>query len=161
MREDDVDALLYIFADPRVMAAFGAAPFERSQMARWVRRNLDHQRAHGYGLFSVILKENGLLIGDCGLELMEIAGVTVAELGYDFRSDHWGRGLAAEAATVVRDHAFAALGLTRLVSLIRVGNDASRRVAEKVGMALAETIQRGEQPYWVYALACGEIAREA
>lgn len=152
MREDDTDSLLHIFADPRVMAAFGVAPFNRAQMERWVRRNLDHQAEHGYGLFSVVLKEKGLLVGNCGLEVLEVAGATEAELGYDFRSDYWGLGLATEAATAVRDYAFGSLGLSRLVSLIRQGNESSRRVAEKVGLRLAETIQRGDQPYWVYAL---------
>ena len=152
MREEDIAALLQIFADPRVMTAFGVEPFARPQMERWVRRNLEHQDEHGYGLFSVILKENGLLIGDCGLEVMEVAGETAAELGYDFRSDYWGRGLATEAATAVREYAFGTLGLPRLVSLIRQGNDASRRIAEKVGMRLTETIQRGDHPYWVYTL---------
>jgi RimJ/RimL family protein N-acetyltransferase len=152
MREEDTDALLHIFADPRVMAAFGVEPFARPQMERWVRRNLEHQDEHGYGLFSVLLKENGLLVGDCGLEVMEVAGVIATELGYDFRSDYWGRGLATEAATAVRDYAFGTLGLPHLVSLIRQGNDASRRVAEKVGLRLTETIRRGDHPYWVYTL---------
>ena len=152
MREDDTDALLGIFADPRVMASFGAEPFGVPEMERWVRRNLEHQDQHGFGLFSVILKDGGLLVGDCGLEVMKVGGETAAELGYDVRSDHWGRGLATEAAIAVRDHAFSTLGLPRLVSLIRVGNHASRRVAEKVGMRLAETIQPDDHPYWVYAL---------
>ena len=152
MRAEDTDDLLRIFADPRVMAAFGVAPFDRAQMERWVQRNLDHQVEHGYGLFSVILKESGLLVGDCGLEIMEVAGTPAAELGYDFRSDHWNRGLATEAATAVRDYAFSTLALPRLVSLIRQGNHASRRVAEKVGLRLTETIQRGDHPYWLYTL---------
>jgi ribosomal-protein-alanine N-acetyltransferase len=155
MREEDADALLGIFGDPRVMGSFGTEPFALPQMERWVRRNLEHQEQHGFGLFSVFLRDGGLLVGDCGLEVMEVGGETVAELGYDFRSDHWGRGLATEAATAVRDHAFGTLGLPRLVSLIRAGNHASRRVAEKVGMHLAETIQRGDHPYWVYALSRG------
>jgi ribosomal-protein-alanine N-acetyltransferase len=152
MLAEDTDSLLQIFADSRVMAAFGVEPFARPQMERWVRRNLDHQAEHGYGLFSVMLKENGLLVGDCGLEVMEIAGEVAAELGYDFRSAYWGQGLATEAATAVRDYAFGTLDLPRLVSLIRQGNDASRRVAEKVGLRLTETIQRGDSPYWVYDL---------
>ena len=152
MREEDTPALLRIFADPQVMAAFGVAPFGWTEMVRWVRRNLAHQAEHGFGLFSVVLKEGGLLVGDCGLEMLDQADGRVAELGYDFRSDFWGRGLATEAAMAVRDHAFGALGLPRLISLIRVGNHASRRVAEKVGLHLAETTLRGEQPYWVYAL---------
>jgi len=152
MRAEDTDALLRIFADPRVMVSFGVELFGMEQMDRWVRRNLEHQAKHGYGLFSVILKESGLLIGDCGLEVMEVSGTPAAELGYDFRSDHWNRGLATEAAIAVRDYAFTTLALPRLVSLIRQGNHASRRVAEKVGLRLSETIQRGDHPYWVYTL---------
>jgi RimJ/RimL family protein N-acetyltransferase len=89
MLETDVDALLRIFSDPKVMASFGVTPFNREQMQQWVKRNLDHQAEHGYGLFSVILKSDGVLIGDCGLEHMEVEGISAAELGYDFRSDYW------------------------------------------------------------------------
>lgn len=152
MREEDTDDLLAIFADPRVMAAFAVAPFDRTQMERWVRRNLSHQAEHGYGLFSVILKENDVLIGDCGLEQMEVEDRHEAELGYDFRSDYWNRGFATEAATAVRDYAFQTLALPRLISVIRQGNHASRRVAEKVGMRPDVEITRYGQPYWVYAL---------
>jgi RimJ/RimL family protein N-acetyltransferase len=159
MHEDDMDDLLAILADPRVMAAFGVAPFDRAQMERWVQRNLGHQAAHGYGLFSVILKENNILIGDCGLERMEIAGRHEAELGYDFRSDYWNRGFATEAATAVRDYAFQTLALPRLVSMIRQGNHASRRVAEKIGMRLDAEVMRYGQPYWVYALSRDELAQ--
>ena len=150
MLETDVEALLLIFTDPKVMAAFDHPPFTREQMQRWLNRNLDHQSRFGYGLFSVILKESGELIGDCGLEQMEDQGA--AELGYDFRSDFWNQGYATEAACAVRDYAFNDLKLPGLISLIRVGNLSSRRVAEKVGMALAEEITRYGNQYWKYSL---------
>lgn len=150
MLETDLDALLLIFTDPRVMAAFDHPPFTHEQMQRWLQRNLDHQDQFGYGLFSVILKETGELIGDCGLEQMEDQGA--AELGYDFRSDFWNRGFATEAALAVRDYAFDVLKLTQLISLIRVGNLSSKRVAEKVGMTLAEEFTRYGTPYWKYSL---------
>jgi [ribosomal protein S5]-alanine N-acetyltransferase len=146
----DLDALLLIFTDPKVMAAFNHPPFTREQMQRWLDRNLDHQREFGYGLFSVILKESGELIGDCGLEQMEDQGA--AELGYDFRSDVWNQGYATEAACAVREYAFNVLNLPRLISLIRVGNLSSKRVAEKAGLTLAEEITRYETRYWKYAM---------
>ena len=152
MRADDVDDLLQVFSDPRVVAAFGSPPFDRAQMERWIRRNLDHQERHGYGLFAVVLRENDLLIGDCGLEWKEIDGRPEAELGYDLRSDYWGCGLATEAATTVRDYAFGELVLPRLVSLIQTGNVASRRVVEKVGMHLDREMERYGRRYWLYAL---------
>ena len=150
MLETDFDALLLIFTDPKVMAAFNHPPFTHEQMRRWLQRNLDHQSQYGYGLFSVILKETGELIGDCGLEQME--DHDAAELGYDFRSDFWNQGYATEAATTVRDYAFHNLKLPRLISLIRVGNLASKRVAEKVGMTLAEEFTRFDIRYWKYSL---------
>ena len=152
MSQEDFDALLLIFTDPKVMAAFQHDPFTPEQMQRWLSRNLEHQGQYGYGLFSVILKESGELIGDCGLEQMEVGGQALAELGYDFRSDYWNQGFASEAARAVRDYAFQVLQLPQLISLIRVGNLSSKRVAEKVGMTLSEEFTRYGIQYWKYSL---------
>lgn len=148
MRAEDAGALLGIFGDPVVMDCFGVSPFGPDQMERWVDRNLEHQRVHGFGLFSVVRKSDGIVIGDCGLEVMEAE----VELGYDFRSDCWNLGYATEAACAVRDYAFGTLGLPRLISLIRAGNLASRRVAEKVGMSLEREEIRHGVSYWVMGL---------
>ncbi len=152
MQATDLDDFLLIFTDPKVMAAFESAPFDRLQMAHWLQRNLDHQAQYGYGLFSVILKANRLLIGDCGLEVMDVDGVQVVELGYDFRSDYWNQGLATEAATAVRDYALQVLGVPQLISLIRVGNSASQRVAEKLGMQRVSEFTCYGYRYWKYVL---------
>ncbi|HET9017704.1 MAG TPA: GNAT family N-acetyltransferase [Thermomicrobiaceae bacterium] len=159
MRAGDVDDLLGVFGDPRVMAAFDEPPFDRARMERWVRRNLDHQAHDGYGLFTLVRKSDGIVVGDCGLERMDEGGIVQAELGYDLRADCWGRGLATEAAAAVRDHAFTALGLPRLISLVQVGNLASRRVAEKIGMRLDAEVTRHGRRYWLMSLdAPGTVA---
>ena len=150
MLETDFDALHLIFTDHNVMAAFQHDPFTREQMQGWLQRNLDHQQQYGYGLFSILLKQTGEFIGDCGLEQMESEGA--AELGYDFRSDFWNQGYATEAALAVREYAFDVLHLPQLISLIRVGNLASKRVAEKVGMTLADEFTRYGVRYWRYTL---------
>lgn len=152
MRPSDLDDLLKIFSDPRVMESFDSSPFTRDQMRFWLQRNLDHQQVHGYGLFSVILNTDQVLIGNCGLEHMEVGGQPSAELGYDFRSDYWGQGHATEAARAVREFAFKELGLESLISLIRVGNSASRRVSQKIGMELLDEITRNGIRYWKYEI---------
>lgn len=159
MRLEDVDDLLRLFADPAVMAAFESDPFDRPRMERWVRRNLAHQARYGYGLFSIVLKADGTLLGDCGLEHLE-DGTGEVELGYDLRRDYWNRGLATEAAAAVRDHAFRVLELPRLISLIRQGNGASRRVAEKIGMRHEADVERDGRRYWRYALARDQAVRD-
>lgn len=155
MTEADRDALLTVFTDPHVMAAFDSAPFDTAMMERWLRHNLDHQARYGYGLFAVILKADGTLMGDCGLMRLDVDGVDETELGYDLRSDCWGQGYATEAAGAVRDAAFTQLGLERLVSLIRVGNTASRRVAERVGMQWERYVHRDGRWYWLYSCERG------
>jgi ribosomal-protein-alanine N-acetyltransferase len=151
MRPSDLEDLLKIFGDTKVMDSFGVAPFDREQTRRWMQRNLDHQEQHTYGLFSVILKSEEVMIGDCGLEHMEVDGQQVAELGYDLRSAYWNQGYATEAAGAVRDYALEVLRLPRVISLIQVGNEASRRVSEKIGMHLEGEIELGGLAYWKYA----------
>mgnify|MGYP003851773773 FL=1 len=56
-----------------------------------------------------------------------------ANLGYAVHPDHQGEGYATEAARLIVDHGFAALGLHRVSATIHAGNEASKRVAEKLG----------------------------
>ena len=151
MRSSDIDELINIFGDPKVMDSFHTDPFDHAQMQRWIDGNLEHQAMYGYGLFSVILKSEDILIGDCGLEHMTVDGNQVTELGYDFRSDYWNQGFATEAAIAVRDYAFNELQLPDLISLIRIGNKASKRVSEKIGMHFVDELTRNDITYWKYA----------
>jgi RimJ/RimL family protein N-acetyltransferase len=93
MKENDIDDMLRIFTDKKVLKSFDLQSFSREQMQMWVDRNLDHQRRYGYGLFSVILKSNKELIGDCGLEHTDFEGKPCVEIGYDFLSKYWNQAL--------------------------------------------------------------------
>ena len=159
MTRDDIDGMLAIFADPRVMASFGVPPFDRTRMERWVNGNLAHQERYGYGNFAVVHKADQCLVGDCGLEHMEVDGRNEVEIGYDFRSDYWCRGLATEAASAVRDFAFGHMELERVISLIRPENIASRRVAEKVGMVKEREIPRGDRIYEIWAATREQVPK--
>lgn len=149
----DLDDLMEIFGDPKVMAAFNSPPFSFEEMDSWLNRNLAHQDQYGYGLFSVIHKSDQKLIGDCGLEHMELQGKRETELGYDFRSDYWNQSYATEAAAGVLDYAYKTQALPSLISLIRVGNEASRRVAEKIGMQLQAEMSINGITYWSYFIS--------
>src|SRR5207245_10484293 len=152
MKNSEIDDFVLIFADPKVMASFDVASFDRSELEQWIHRNLTHQDNFGYGLFSVILKINGLLIGNCGLQRMEIGGVQAVELGYEFRSDYWNEGYATEAAGAVRDFAFHQFHLPRLTSLVRLGNLGARRVSEKIGMKRIDDLTHKNRHYWQHLI---------
>lgn len=57
----------------------------------------------------------------------------IAEVGYWVRSDETSRGVCTEAVGLLLDEAFNSLGYHKVVLRIAVGNDASDRVAEKLG----------------------------
>jgi [ribosomal protein S5]-alanine N-acetyltransferase len=156
---DDADALGAVLSDAETMR-FYRAPFDRTGVEEWIARNLNRCAKDGHGLWAMILKTTDELIGDCGLVVQEVDGANEIEIGYHVRRDHWGRGLATEAARACRDYGFARLPVDRLISLIHPENLASRRVAEKNGMTVwKETIRVG-LPYLVYAIRRHQVPKD-
>jgi RimJ/RimL family protein N-acetyltransferase len=148
---DDVDALALTFSDVKTMR-FYPAPFDRRAVEDWISRNLARYQKDGHGLWAMILKSNGELIGDCGLTVQEVDGIDEIEIGYHLRRDLWGKGFAPEAARACRDLGFARLPVERIISLIRPENLQSRRVAEKNGMTVWKETMRQNLPHLVYAI---------
>jgi RimJ/RimL family protein N-acetyltransferase len=108
------------------------------------------------GHLAVIRKEDGELIGRCGLTELVVESaapdhrirrgwfgrkgspaVTAltfeCELGYTFAPTAWGQGFATEAACCVRDYARDVLRLSYAISAILPQNERSRHVAERSG----------------------------
>ena len=82
--------------------------------------------------FGFVLKATGELIGSGGIYPTDEPGVW--SIGYNLRRDHWGQGLVPEAMQRIVSWARESLGLKVLEGSFAVGNDASRRVMEKLGM---------------------------
>jgi ribosomal-protein-alanine N-acetyltransferase len=154
-RPDDADAIARVLSDPETMR-FYPVPYDRAGVEEWIGRNLHRYARDGHGLWAVILKANGDLIGDCGLIVQNVDGVDEVEIGYHVRRDLWRQGIATEAARACRDYGFTRLPVERLISLIRPENLPSRRVAEKNGMTVWKETMRVGLPHLVYA-----VAREA
>ena len=151
MNLDDVDALVEVFSNSEVMR-FYPKPFDRHTTKEWIERNMQRYAEQGFGLWMLILKENGKAIGDCGLVLQEVDGIEEIELGYHVHRDLWGQGLATEAALACRDYGFKQLSCDKLISLIHPSNIASRRVAENTGMGLIKEIKWRDTPTCLYAI---------
>lgn len=129
----DYDALCVMLRDKDVMYAYEHA-FSAEEAREWLNRQLDRYKTDGFGLWAVILRENGRLIGQCGITKQDVGGKTVREVGYIFDKNFWHRGYAAEAAAACKNYAFDVLGESEVYSIIRVGNEASVKVALANGM---------------------------
>lgn len=150
-RRDDANALACVLSDPETMR-FYPAPLDQAGVEQWIERNLRRYADHGHGLWAMVLKSTGDMIGDCGLTFQNVDGVNELEIGYHVRRDLWGQGLATEAARACRDYGFSRLSADRIISLIRSENVPSRRVAEKNGMKIWKESMLKDLPYLVYCI---------
>lgn len=151
MRADDAQALFDIFSDPITMRYFGVV-FDRQRMDKWVKDNLEHEKQHGFSLLSVVLKDSGEVVGDCGLETDKIDGKLMVGLGFDFKRAYWGNGYATEAARAVLEYGFTKLELARISGWVDPKNAPSRRVAERIGMKMEKFVMRGSKTYALYGI---------
>lgn len=122
-------------------------PVDEAAVAGFQKVMVDHWDTHGYGpwaLESLEPETRGRFLGFAGLAhvppFLAAAGSS-PELGWRLDRAAWGRGLATEAAEAARDDAVGRLGVPDLISIIHPENVRSQRVAEKLGMHRARSIE--------------------
>jgi RimJ/RimL family protein N-acetyltransferase len=159
---DDLPFFTRLHALPEVAQHLypGGRPRSPEETAVWLQYTLASYEQLALGYLAVVRKEDGALIGRCGLMDLVIesaapehgvrrgwfgreqapAGVALTfetELGYTFDPAVWGQGFATEAARCVRDYARDVLRLPYTISAILPQNARSRRVAERSGARAA------------------------
>lgn len=97
---------------------------------RLVNQHLPHAHEYSFGVFAD--DASGEHLGGVSLNRIEWP-VLSANLGYWMATRMAGRGLATTAARLMCRHAFEGLGLERIQIQVELGNEGSRRVAEKLG----------------------------
>ena len=146
--------MCHIFCDPAVMR-FSYGIKTREGVQAWLRQCLERYQNWGFGPYAVVEQSSHNVIGYYGLCFFpNLDGQAEVEIGYRLRRSAWCKGYATEAATAVRDYAFAVLGMKRLIALIDPSNIASIRVAEKIGMRYEKEImlEGYDHPDHVYVL---------
>ncbi len=83
--------------------------------------------------WAVILKSESKMIGTCGFASFDFQNNS-GEVGYVINPSYRGNGYAPEALLEVMMFGFMELNLHRIAARYMDGNDASRRVMDKLGM---------------------------
>lgn len=130
----DASFILRLLNDPDWLTYIGdrGVRSEAEALDYIIDRLLPSFTRHGFGLWVVEPREGGAPLGLCGLLKRDM--LADVDLGYAFLAEARGQGFAEEAARSVLRHAASELGLRRVVAIIRPGNAASERLAEKLGM---------------------------
>ncbi|HEY1934254.1 MAG TPA: GNAT family N-acetyltransferase [Acetobacteraceae bacterium] len=162
----------------------GGQPRSPEQTAAWLQSTIESYQRLALGYLAVQRRQDGALIGRCGLMQLAVestapahsirqgwfddaqapAGVALTfecELGYTFDPIVWGQGYATEAVACVRDYARDVLRLSYAVSAILPHNARSRRVAERFGARIDGRMEAFGLTFdrYIWSLAAGGATR--
>jgi len=148
----DITPLVDLWTDPEVTRYMGG-PRNRNLIKSAFEETAHSPYAEQFDLWPVIEKETDRVVGHCGLLEKEVEGRPEIELVYVLVSSVWGKGYATEIAQAIKRFAFEVMEVKRLIALIEPENEASERVAIKVGMCLEkEVIRPGGAQRLVYVV---------
>ncbi|MDR2889085.1 MAG: GNAT family N-acetyltransferase [Lachnospiraceae bacterium] len=155
MTSYDFPALEWILQDRQTMYAYEGA-FNSEETDNWLNKNLERYRDDGIGLWAVVLKSSGKIIGQAGLTWQEVNGKPVLEVGYLFNRSYWGNGYATEAAIACKEYGFERFAVGEIYSNVRDINIASMNVAIRNGMTVRERFvkhYRGvDMPHYAFSI---------
>ena len=151
-REEDVDQMEQLFANPDFMRFSLGVFIERKQTVAFINKVMEWDHAGIPSQFTIVPHGEDTIIGYCGFFYHPDQAIEDIEIGYRLHPDYWNRGLITEAARAVRDHGFSDCKLSRVISLIHPENSPSRRVAEKNGMMIEKQITFRGFPTLMYAI---------
>lgn len=158
MTQEDLSALSAIMQDDMTMYAYEGA-FSDIETQEWLNRNIKRYQTDGVGLWAVILKETGDMIGQAGITMQNVEGERVPEVGYLFNRKYWGKGYATEAAIACKEYGFSVLGYPEIFTIIRDTNIPSLNVAIRNGMLIRKRFvkyYRGvDMPHFVFSAKKG------
>lgn len=164
---DDIDALFELYGHSEI-TRFVEPLYERKKEVEYQRNYIrEIYGSYGYGMWAVVDKKSGKLIGRIGVESRpeDCADVLrdydennadtahghtennmdTLELGYIVAVDWQRKGIATEVCTAVLEYARDVLGKQRVYARIHPDNKASIRLIQKLGFAETDEIVDGER----------------
>lgn len=156
LSDDDSDALYAVLADSDIMEHYPYT-FDEARVRNWIRRNIERYTNDGFGLWAVVLKATGEMIGDCGITMQNIHGTMLPEVGYHIRGDEQRKGYASEAAAGCIRWAFENYDFPAVYSYMKYTNIPSQRTAMKNGLKFVEEYEDPDNTWTrVYAITRAE-----
>src|SRR5271156_4313527 len=135
--ERDADAIISIVGDWEVARRLARVPhpYTDADLRFFFSRVVPHEPT-----WAILWCETSRLIGMMGLA--PAPDGRSAELGYYIARDHWGRGVATEAARAITRVGIESLGYLKLTAGYHADNPASGRVLAKLGFTIVGSSSR-------------------
>lgn len=131
---DDIDRLYELYAPGEITKYMDGLHENREEEVEYTKAYIDHMyRFYGYGLWLVVEKATGEIIGRAGLEHRETQDEWWLEMGYMIGVDYQKKGYATEVCQGVLQYAREALEFEEISCMIQKENTPSIHLAEKLG----------------------------
>lgn len=127
---------------PAVMRHLGGV-MDDAKVALFEERVLGFQHRLGHTFWIVERKDDGAVLGFCGLKVIDAPGASFPgemEIGWRFREDSWGQGYAKEAAIASLDAGFGRFGAGEIFAITNLENTASWGLMLRLGMVRREEL---------------------
>lgn len=155
IEQRDFQDLAELLQNPKVMYAY-EHDFSDKDVQEWLDRQIKRYKQYGFGLWAVILKATGEMIGQAGLTMQPYRDTEVLEIGYLLKETFWHRGYAKEAVFGCKSYAFEYLNADKVYSIIKADNHASIKVAEGIAMKKEDTFVtqyfNGDMLHYLYSV---------
>jgi RimJ/RimL family protein N-acetyltransferase len=146
-KPEDFDAFAAIMADGE-WTKFVGGPLDRDRAWRVFAIEIGHWHLKGYGMFALEEKATGTFIGMVGH--WDPEGWPEPEIAYTLAQSTTGKGYATEAVQKMIDHTYETLQWPTVVSYIDDANEASQKVAARVGAIAEDLIELKGHPTRVH-----------
>ena len=140
----DAEFVLELLNEPSFLQYIGDRGVRSLEDAREyiLNRLVASYERNGFGLYLVELKESRIPIGISGLVKRD--ALPDADIGFAFLPAYWSKGYAVESAAAVMNYARESLGLTRIVAITSLDNEASARLLARIGLRFERLIKLSE-----------------
>lgn len=129
---EDLDELYDLYDDDMIRQFVEPLYEDRIREEEYLREYIANQyRFYEYGIWALVRKRDGRLIGRAGISLRE--GYDTPEIGYVIGSSYRRCGYAKEALGAIIEYAWSELGTDRLISFTKERNKASVKLLKTLG----------------------------
>lgn len=130
LRPGDREAVVAALQDPEIPRwTTVPSPYGPDDFDAWLERSRE-RRVAGAAENYLVVDAAGVLVGSIGLHETD---TDTPDIGYWIAAEQRGRGHAARAVRLLRDHAIGTRRFAHVDLLIHHDNEASQRVARKAG----------------------------
>lgn len=143
---DDVDTFVRLYQEPSI-TQFMEDLFPIDEEKEYQQNYIDRiYNFYDCGIWTIILKATGEIIGRMGVEITDIEGV--ADMGFMLGKEYQKNGYATEAGLAILEYAFSLPGINIVRARVKEANQDSIDLLSRLGMEYSHDLEE----YKVYTI---------